>query len=97
MSEFKATEFGRDKNVIADTSMADEIRAIGVRKTIALTRMSQHTIEKLLRGDAVKRKTHEHVLKAIQASRRSTILESRAWSTNVKTGPERATAVAAPP
>jgi hypothetical protein len=63
--EFKATEFGRAKRVTADTSLADEIRAIGVRKTIALTKMSQHTIEKLIRGEAVKRKTHEQVLKAI--------------------------------
>jgi DNA polymerase type B, organellar and viral len=64
--EFKATEYGRTKKVIAETSLADEIRAIGIRKTIELTKMSQHTIEKLLRREAVKRKTHEHVLRAIQ-------------------------------
>jgi hypothetical protein len=67
--EFKATEYGREKKIVADTLIADEIRAIGVRKTIALTKMSQHTIEKLIRGEAVKRKTHEHVLKAIRAYR----------------------------
>jgi hypothetical protein len=67
--EFKATEYGREKKVIADTSIADEIRAVGVRKTMVLTKMSQHTIEKLIRGEAVKRKTQEHVLKAIQAYR----------------------------
>ncbi len=65
--EFKATEFGRAKTVIAETSIADEIRAIGVRKTMELTKMSQHTIEKLLHGEAVKRNTYEHVLKAIRA------------------------------
>jgi hypothetical protein len=65
--EFKTTEYGRAKMIVADTSIADEIRAIGVRKTMNLTKMSQHTIEKLIRGKAVKRKTHEHVLKAIQA------------------------------
>jgi hypothetical protein len=32
-----------------------------------LTKMSQHTIEKLVRGEAVKRGTHENALKAIQA------------------------------
>jgi len=47
--------------------MADEIRAIGIRETMGLTKMHQHTIEKLVHGKAVKRKTHEHVLKAIQA------------------------------
>lgn len=65
--EFKTTEYGRAKTVVAETSLADEIRAIGVRKTMELTQMSQHTIEKLLRGQAVKRRTHEHVLKAIRA------------------------------
>jgi hypothetical protein len=69
--EFKATEYGREKKVVADTLIADEIRAIGIRKTMALTKMSQHTIEKLIRGKALKRKTHEHVLKAIQSYRRS--------------------------
>jgi hypothetical protein len=39
--------------------MAEEIRAIGVRQTMALTKMSQHTIEKLLRGEAVRRKTQD--------------------------------------
>ena len=64
--EFKATEYGRAKKVVADISIADQIRAIGVRKTMGLTKMSQHTIEKLIRREAVKRKTHEHVLKAIR-------------------------------
>jgi hypothetical protein len=74
--EFKATEYGRAKKVIAEISLADEIRAIGIRKSMELTKMSQHTIEKLIRGEAVKRKTHEHVLKAIQAYKRETTVES---------------------
>ena len=65
--EFKTTEYGRAKKVVAAASISDEIRAIGLRKTMELTKMSQHTVEKLLRGDAVKRKTHEHVLRAIHA------------------------------
>jgi len=64
--EFKAPEFGRAKKVVADVCLADEIRAIGVRQMMAWTRMSQHTIEKLVRGDAVKRKTYERVLKTIR-------------------------------
>jgi hypothetical protein len=74
--EFKATEFGRAKKMVADTSVADEIRAIGIRKTVDLTKMSQHTIEKLIRGEAVKRKTHEHVLKVIHAYNRGMTVES---------------------
>jgi hypothetical protein len=67
--EFKTTEYGRARKIIAEASLGDEIRAIGVRKTMKLTKMSQHTIEKLLRSDAVKRKTYEHVLKAIRVHR----------------------------
>ena len=65
--DFKTTEYGRAKKVVADHAIADEIRSIGIRKTMELTKMSQHTIEKMLRGEAVKRKTHDHVLKAMQA------------------------------
>ena len=62
--EFKIPEFGRAKKV-ADTSIADEIRAIGLRKTMDMTKVSQHKIGRLVRGKAVKRETHKHVLKAI--------------------------------
>ena len=37
--EFKANEFGRDKKVIADNSVADDIRAIGVRRAMESTKM----------------------------------------------------------
>jgi hypothetical protein len=67
VQEFKTTEYGRAKKVVADIAIADKIRTIGIRKTLKLTKMSQHTIEKLLRGEAVKRRTHDHVLRAIQA------------------------------
>jgi len=67
--EFKSTEFGRAKKVVGDAALADEIRAIGIRKTMELTKMSQHTIEKVIHDEPVKRKTHDHVLKAIQAYR----------------------------
>jgi hypothetical protein len=65
--DFKATEYGRAKSVVADSSIAEEICAIGIRKTMKLTKMSQHTIEKLVRGESVKRGTHERVVKAIYA------------------------------
>jgi len=65
--DFKTTEYGREKKVVADTLIADEIRAIGIRKTMKLTKMSQHTIEKLIRGEAVKRKTLEHMVRVIHA------------------------------
>lgn len=66
------TEYGRAKMIVTEGPLADEIRVLGIRKTMDLTKMSQHTIEKLIRGKAVKRKTHEHVLKAIQAYKSKT-------------------------
>jgi hypothetical protein len=65
--EFKTTEYGRAKKIVAEASLGGEIRGIGIRKTLKLKKMSQHTIEKLLRGEAVKRKTYEYVLAAIQS------------------------------
>jgi hypothetical protein len=66
--EFKTAEYGRAKMITANPAIADKIRVIGIRKTMALTNMSQHTIEKLIHGEAVKRNTYEHVLRAIHAS-----------------------------
>jgi hypothetical protein len=37
----------------ASIRIADKIRTIGIRKTMDLTKMSQQTIEKLVRGEAV--------------------------------------------
>ena len=56
-------------------SVAEEIRAIGVRKIIRLTKLSQRTIDKFLRGKVVRRKTYEYVLNAIRAykSRRHSV------------------------
>jgi hypothetical protein len=76
-AEFKPRKYRRAKKVVAETAITDVIRAIGIRKTMELTKMSQHTIEKVLLGIAVKRKTHEHVLKAIQAYKRDTTVEPR--------------------
>jgi hypothetical protein len=43
--EFRTTEYGRAKKIIADSSLADEIRVIGIRKTLELTKMS-HLVAK---------------------------------------------------
>jgi hypothetical protein len=53
------------RKVIAETSLADDMRAIGIRKAMELTKMSQHTTEKLICGEAVKRRIHEHVHEAV--------------------------------
>ena len=65
--DFKPIEYGRDKKVIADPSLAEDIRDIGIRKTMKLTNMSQHTIEKLVREERVRRNTYEYVVKLVRA------------------------------
>jgi hypothetical protein len=65
--EFKTAEYGREKKVVPDASTADEIRNIGIRKTMDLTKMSQHTIEQLVRVETVRRKTRDYVLKVIHS------------------------------
>lgn len=64
--EFKSTEYGRDKMVMPDQWIADEIKDnIGIRETMRLTKMSQHTIEKIVDRESVRRATYEHVVKII--------------------------------
>jgi hypothetical protein len=84
--DFKTTEYGRAKRVVAETSLADEIRALGIRRTMDLTKMSQHTIEKLVRGEAVKRGTHERVLKALHAYRAKRCENNHTWETRTAEG-----------
>jgi hypothetical protein len=84
--DFKTTEYGRAKRVVAETSLADEIRALGIRRTMDLTKMSQHTIEKLVRGEAVKRGTHERVLKALHAYRAKKCENNHTWETRTAEG-----------
>jgi hypothetical protein len=64
--EFTTTEYGRDKMVIPEQWLADEIKDnIGIRETMRLTRMSQHTIEKIVDRESVRRATYDHVVKII--------------------------------
>jgi hypothetical protein len=62
--EFTTTEYGRDKMVIPEQWLADEIKDnVGIRETMRLTRMSQHTIEKIVDRESVRRATYDHVVK----------------------------------
>jgi hypothetical protein len=66
--EFKTTEYGREKMIVPAPEIAEGIKNnIGIRKTMRLTGMSQHTIEKLVDLREVKRTTYEHVVKTITA------------------------------
>lgn len=71
--EFRANEYGRSRSVIADHAFAAKIREVGIRETMRLTGMSQHTIEKIANRERVKRSTHKVVLDAIASIRKKPI------------------------
>ena len=59
--------------VIPEQWIADEIKDnIGMRKTMRLTGMSQHTIEKIVDRHEVKRATYERVVKIVTVYKSNT-------------------------
>ena len=65
--ESKIREYGRATMVVPGPSLAKAIRQIGIRKTMALTKMSQPTIEKIVRRENVRRATYDNVVKIVTA------------------------------
>ena len=65
--DFKSTEYGRAKKVASETVLSDEIRKIGIRKFMRLSKLSQHTIEKIIHGITIKRTTLDYARKILQA------------------------------
>jgi len=54
---FKSIEYISSCNVIADSTLQDEIKKIGIRETIRRTGLSQHTIEAIRNGKPIRRVT----------------------------------------
>lgn len=55
--EFKSLEYQQSKQVVASDEIKQQILKIGIRKTERTTGMSHHTLEKVLKGENVRRKT----------------------------------------
>jgi hypothetical protein len=64
--EFQAMEFRPSGGVLADPTLKKEIISRGIRKTIRETGLSQHTIEAILAGRPVRRKTLGRIVQLIQ-------------------------------
>jgi hypothetical protein len=61
--DFKVLEYRSSGNlVVADATLRDEMAKHGVREAMRRTGLSQHTLEKILRGEPVRRATLKRAL-----------------------------------
>jgi len=66
--EFKAVEYQGSKRVVASDEIKEQILKTGIRKVERETRVSHHTINKVLKGEGVRRKTLAKIVKKISLS-----------------------------
>jgi predicted transcriptional regulator len=64
--EFTSFEYQQSKHVVADEEIKQDILKAGIRKLERKTGVSHHTLERILRGEAVRRKTLAKVVKQVQ-------------------------------
>ena len=63
---FTGVEYLPSGNVVADSTLRDEIKSSGLRELMRTTGLSQHTIEAIREGKPVRRKTLQRVVQAFQ-------------------------------
>jgi hypothetical protein len=63
--EFKAVEYQGSKQVVASSEIKEQILKTGIRKLERETRASHHTIDKILKGESVRRRTLAKLVKQI--------------------------------
>lgn len=61
--EFKAVEYQGSKLVVASEEIRQQILKTGIRKLERDTRVSHHTLERILKGESVRRKTLAKIVK----------------------------------
>jgi hypothetical protein len=64
--EFKSFEYQQSKQVVADEDIKESILKIGIRKLERDTGVSHHTLDKILKGEHVRRKTLAKIVKQLQ-------------------------------
>ena len=69
--EFKTVEYEGSKQIVASDEIKQQILEIGIRKLGRDTRVSHNTLEKILKGGSVRRKTLAKIVKATLHSLRS--------------------------
>jgi hypothetical protein len=64
--EFKTVEYQGSKQVVASEEIKQQILKIGIRKLERETKLSHHTIDRILKGENVRRKTLARISREIQ-------------------------------
>jgi hypothetical protein len=64
--EFKSTEYGREKRVVATEEVKNEINRIGIKHCARESGFSRAFVRKLLRGLPVKRNSYERFVRWLQ-------------------------------
>jgi hypothetical protein len=67
MLEFKSTEYGRAKRVIASEAVKSDIKRIGIKKCARESGFTRIFIRKLLRGAPVKRNSYNEFVRWLQS------------------------------
>jgi hypothetical protein len=64
--EFKATEYGRAKLVVATEEVKNDIRKIGIKKCARESGFTRFFVRKLLRGRTVRRRLYDDFVRRLQ-------------------------------
>ena len=64
--EFKTTEYGRAKKVVATEEVKNEIKKIGIKKCTRESGFTRFFVRKLLRGRTVRRNSYDEFLRWLQ-------------------------------
>jgi hypothetical protein len=67
--ELKTVEYQGSKQVVASDEIRQQIVKTGIRELERETRVSHHTLEKVLKGETIRRKTLAKVVKLHELSR----------------------------
>ena len=67
--EFTSFEYQESKQVVAGEDIKKDILENGIRKLERDTGVSHHTLERILRGESVRRKTLAKIAKQLQTSK----------------------------
>jgi predicted transcriptional regulator len=65
--EFKAVEYQGSKQVVASEEIKEQILKTGIRKVERETKVSYHTINKILKGLHIRRKTLAKIVRQVQS------------------------------
>jgi hypothetical protein len=64
--EFKTTEYGRGKKVVATEEVKSDITKIGIKKCARESGFTRFFVRKLLRGRAVRRRSYDDFVRWLQ-------------------------------